>query len=512
MSLHILSKIVLTFNLAQSKLQHIMSKIEDELKDFVGRKLEINKLINLLQLARSKIVVIKGRRRVGKSRLVLEFAKNKTFLSLAGLAPVKGVKAQDQRNSFAKQFSEQCHIPAFSFFDWSDGFAQITSFINQHESKPIVILLDEISWMGSKDPTFIPKLKVWWDEIEFKYQNVILVLCGSVSTWIEKNIINSTSFFGRITLTMTLQELSMPECYQLLKIKGFNRSYYDIFKILSITGGVPWYLQQINPQLTADENIKQLCFENDGVLTSEFDRIFHDLFNKKYEIYKKIIYLLNDGMKDLKEIRTLLNYQRSGSLTKHLNVLIVCGFITKHQKWSIKSGKLSAKDTLYRLSDNYIRFYLKYIEPNLSKIKQNYYRDISLNALAGFETWMGFQVENLLLKNRITLIKKLGIDPHDIVFDNPYVQRAKSRQRGCQIDYLIQTDSKNLFACEFKFQKRELKFDIIDSVKDKINRFVYPRGFAVCPVLVHLSGVNHAVEDSRYFYRIIDLVDFLEED
>ena len=471
---------------------------------FVGRKRELGQVKALDNTPLPKLVVIKGRRRVGKSQLVEEFSKGKIFINFTGLPPLDAVGAQDQRNSFAQQISQCFNIPPFSFDDWSDGFAHVTKHLTQ---KPTVLLLDEISWMGSKDPTFVPKLKVWWDVTLKNYPHLILVFCGSVSTWIEENIIKSTAFFGRITLQIDLEDLSLKESFELLRKIGVKASTYDVFKILSITGGVPWYLMQINPQETIDNNIKRLCFEKNGLMVNEFDRIFNDLFGKASDIYRKIVESLSSGMKTRKDIIDDINYPHGGYMTHHLEALEISGFITKHYNWSLKTGKMG-RNSLYRLSDNYLRFYLKYIRPNLQKITQNSFEDIS--RLPGWESMMGYQVENLLLKNRSLILEALGIKAEDIVADNPYHQRAKEGQRGCQIDYLIQTHSNNLYVCEFKFKRKEITTEIIDQMKEKISRFYKPRGCGVAPVLLHLGDVSDAVHDSRYFYRIIDIEAFLE--
>ncbi|MBM3610950.1 MAG: ATPase [Alphaproteobacteria bacterium] len=471
---------------------------------FVGRKKELAQIKALDNTPFPKLVVIKGRRRIGKSQLVEEASKGKIFLNFTGLPPIEDLSDQDQRDSFAQQVSQYFHIPPFSFNDWSDGFAHVTKYLTQ---KPTVLLLDEISWMGSKDPTFVPKLKVWWDVTLKKYPNLILVFCGSVSTWIEKNIIRSTAFFGRISLQIDLEDLSLKESFELLKKLGVKASTYDIFKILSITGGVPWYLVQINPQETIDSNIKRLCFKKNGLLVHEFDRIFNDLFGRSADIYRKIVGSLASGMKTRQEIMGDLNYPDGGYMTNHLEALEISGFITKHYHWSLKTKKMG-RNSLYRLSDNYLRFYLSYINPNLPKITQNSFEDLA--KLPGWEAMMGYQVENLLLKNRNLILKELGIPPEDIVADNPYHQTPRIDQRGCQIDYLIQTQANNLYVCEFKFRRKELTTEIIDQMKDKINRFYKPKGYGIAPVLLHLGDVSNALYESRYFYRIIDIEKFLE--
>jgi len=471
------------------------------MKPFVGRTSELQRLEDLSTSGRTCLVVIKGRRRIGKSRLTEEFGKNKVFLPFSGLAPVKGVTAQDQRNAFARQLANLFYLPPFTFIDWSDAFAHLSKHLT---AKPTVILFDEISWMGLKDPTFISKLKVWWDLVLQNYPSIILILCGSISTWIDKNIINSTAFFGRISLYLELTELSIPQCRELLHLQGFKGSDLDFFKILSVTGGVPWYLEQVHPQQSADENIKRLCFEKNGLLVHEFDRIFNDLFSSRGEIYKKIITILSQGMKDRATLQKTITYSASGTLSHHLKALEICGFISKHPDWSLKTGK-PGKLTLYRLSDNYLRFYIHYIQPNLTKIEQGLFLEVPLSSLSGWEPMLGFQLENLLLKNRPLLYKALGIYAQDIVIDNPYLQKSSGRKKGCQIDYLVQMRSNTLFVCEVKMRRRELGLEVVEAMQTKIASLSLPKGFGISPVLFHLGPVSDALLSSHYFYRIIDI-------
>ncbi len=478
-------------------------------KVFIGRSFEIQKINNQIKQSGPNLVVIKGRRRVGKSRLIQEVGKQYRYLSFAGLPPAPGVTDQTQRDNFGRQLAQLLNIAPITFTDWADAFYTLSQSLSEALlTERTLILFDEISWMASHDPTFIPKLKNWWELEMFKHPDVTLVFCGSVSTWIEESILNSTAFFGRINLTITLPPLSIFESAELLKKRHFKGSNYDIYKILAVTGGIPWYLEQIHPQSMADANIQRLCFEKEGLLTTEFDRIFHDLFNGSGAIYKKILQILSSGMKTQEEIRSELNYAQSGTLSNMLNHLITAGFITQHAQWSLKTGKTS-KQSLYRLSDCYVRFYLKYIEPNRLKIDQNSFQDLNLEQLPGWLSMMGFQIENLLLENRPLLLKSIGILSADIVADNPYLQQPTLRKKGCQIDYLVQTRTQNLFICEFKFKRQELGTEIIEQMKEKIARLSMPRGMATVPILFHLGGISDAVHDQQYFYRIIDLNEFL---
>jgi len=456
---------------------------------FIGREKERAAFEALAGLKRPSLMVIRGRRRVGKSRLAAECAKGRVFIPFSGLAPQKNTAAQDQLDSFAYQLSRHFRLPAMTFRDWSDAFHALEHYLT---AEPTVILFDEISWMGEGDPTFIGKLKIWWDALAATDRPLILILCGSVSTWIEKNIIRSTALFGRISLQIDLHPLLLPECGHFIKEIGFKGSAYEIYKLLATMGGVPWYLQHIHPEQMADENIKRLCFTPGGLLVDEFGKIFHDLFNTRGTLHQKIIHALADGMKTVKEVRETADLSDSGVISAGIQDLMISGFVTKHAQWSLKSRK-PAKQALYRLSDCFLRFYVKYIAPGITPGEGGY----------------GFQVESLLLQNRSLLCKAIGISTEDVVADNPYFQKPAKNRKGCQIDYLVQTATNNLFLCEFKFHNRELGCEVIDEMEKKIKALAVPRGFAVVPVLFHISGVSPALEERRYFYRIIDMHRFL---
>lgn len=174
-------------------------------------------------------------------------------------------------------------------------------------------------------------------------------------------------------------------------------------------------------------------------------------------------------MKTLAELRTTLGHKQGGILGKYIKDLCTAGFISVDNTWSFKTKK-QGKQSLHRLSDNYLRFYLKYIEPNLEKINKNTFVNLSLSDLLAWDSIIELQVENLILKNQPTLLKKIGISPQDIVNENPYVQKQTKEHKACQIDHLTQTKTNNLIVCGFKFQNRTLGNEVIDAIKEKIKR------------------------------------------
>lgn len=467
---------------------------------FIGRQQELQDLNKLFKKNTASLVVIQGRRRVGKSRLVEEFAKNTKFLEFSGILPTKKTTIQSELDEFARQLSIQTGMPEVKVDDWSKLFLLLAVKIKRGK---IVILFDEITWMGSKDPDFLGKLKNAWDMHFKKNSQLILILCGSVSVWIEENILSSTGFVGRISFRLTLEELPLEDCKYFWGKAGGIISPYEKLKILAVTGGIPRYLEEIKPTLSAEENIKDLCFVKGGALVNEFNEIFSDLFLKQSATYTSIIKTLSAGSLTIKDICQKLNIGQTGFISQYLDNLIKSGFITRDYTWSLRSGEPS-RLSHFRLSDNYIRFYLKYIDKNIAKIESNDFTFKSLSLLLNWDSIMALQFENLVLKNRKYIKNCLGLTPDIIVTDNPFFQRSTHRISGCQIDYLIQTRFNTLYVCEIKFRKKPIDSSIIQEMQKKLANLSMPRGFSCRPVLIHVNGVDDEVVNSGFFSEIID--------
>lgn len=472
---------------------------------FVGRAEELTQMQPFLDKKTASLLVVKGRRRVGKSRLAEEFAKGSTFYKFSGLAPVSGVTAQDQRDEFARRISEQFDVPQLKAQDWSELFALLGKLLGQSR---VVLLFDEISWLAHGDDTFLSKLKNAWEDYFKPNSQLVFILCGSISTWIEKNIISSTGYFGRLSWVLHLNPLPLKDSCELLKAQGFKTTDQEVFKLLSVTGGIPWYIEQMDAGRTAVENIQRQCFTQGGILANDFDLIFHELFIKRDEIYKRIVLALSGPPIDYQTISEKTKYPKSGRLTEYLEDLEKAGFISKDQTWSLRTGKL-LELYQYRLSDNYLRFYLKYISPRKKHIEQGRLTTMALSSTTGWDTIMGLQFENLVVNNRHELYKTLRINPGDVVYDNPYFQRKTRQQEGVQVDFLIQTRHNTLYVIEVKFSKNKVGRGVIDAVKEKIEKIKSAKNMVFLPVLVHVNGVTAAVEEENYFYDIVPFAGFL---
>ena len=469
---------------------------------FIGRKRELFMLGELFNKKSASLVVIRGRRRIGKSRLAQEFANKTPHYIFSGLPPTAEVSSADQKEEFARQIQREMKIPLPRADDWGDLFWHLSQ---QTQKEKVVLVLDEISWMGSKDPTFLGKLKTAWDLYFKNNPQLVLILCGSISSWIEKNILSSTGFMGRISLDIVLEELPLRECNEFWNAEQDRVSAFDKLKVLSVMGGVPRYLEEILPNQSAETNIQRLCFQKEGFLFNEFERIFSDLFSKRSVIYKTIVQRLSEGPCELSDIYTALKVEKNGVVSGYMGDLITAGLVSHDFTWHLKTGK-DAKLSRYRLKDNYLRFYLKYIEPNKKKIEKQ-----GLKLLPQWQSALGLQFENLVLNNRKAVQQILGIDPSEIINDNPFFQRKTKNRHGCQIDYMIQTKFGTCYLCEIKFNSQEITKSIIDEVEQKIQNLALPRNVSIRPVLIHANGVDDSVIESDFFSSIIDFNEILHK-
>lgn len=473
---------------------------------FVGREEQLEQLKALWRKPVASLVTCRGRRRIGKSTLIEEFARRNRvrLIKVEGVEPQPGVNNQTQLNAFAQQLSEQTGCEDSKLENWFKAFARLAKVLNPREKT--VVLIDEISWMGKYDVAFTGELKYAWDNRFSKNPKLIMVLCGSVSSWIDKKILKSRGFVGRPSLNLLVPELSMRECAAFWRRGGCRASTTDIIDVLSVVGGVPKYLENIDPALSADENIKRLCFMPGALLVGEFNEIFNDALDAQLGLKKRILVALGDGKKSPTEIADELKLENNGHLSGYLNELETAGFIAKDTGLNPCTGKMS-NVVRYRISDNYTRFYLKFIEPNRELIRKGTFTFASLAQLPGWDVMLGLQFESLIYNNLREVMHRIGLDHTLILSAAPYIQNPTARTAGCQIDLLVQT-RRMQYVIEIK-RRDSIGEWVVAEVEEKLSKFRASRAASVVPVLVYDGNLSRRVQADGYFGWIISANELL---
>ena len=482
--------------------------------EFVGREEQLQQLMSLWRKGTSSMVTCQGRRRIGKSRLIDEFAARSgcSYLKISGLAPRRNMTNRDQLRYFCDVLSERTGISGLSAKNWMEAFRHLGRAISTNGEGRMIVLLDEVSWMGAYDVDFPGYLKDAWDDDFKRNPNLVFVLCGSVSSWIQHNILDSTGFVGRISLELQLAELPVADCVKFWRQMRSQVSSREVLDMLSVTGGVPRYLEEIDPALTTDENVRRLAFTKSGTLFKDFTRIFSDVFGKKAKAKQEILKSMSQGAKSLSEIASALGKRRNGHVSEALEELELAGFVERDRSVNPETGE-SAKINLYRICDNYTRFYLRFIAPYSSMIKSGAFRFVSLSSLPGWDAILGLQFENLIFGNVQTLVSALGLDRSLVLSAAPYRKVTSKRkggntaERGCQIDLLIQL-KQSMYVVEVKRRER-IDVSVIEEVKEKIARLPNPKSLSVRPVLVYDGVLSPSIIEDGYFAATIKASEML---
>ena len=478
---------------------------------FVGREKELESLRLLLDKRTSSLVACRGRRRIGKSTLIEEFARRNhcRLVSIDGLLPREGMTNQVQLDNFIEKLSAQTGVDGTRVSSWFEAFVRLDQALAWNDWT--VVLLDEVSWMGRYDADFPARLKSAWDMLLKRHDHLIVVICGSVSTWIKKNILQNTGFAGRFSRDIVVRELPLSQCKAFWGEAAKRLAPSEIVDVLSVTGGIPRYLEEVNPGLSANENIKRMCFDRDGVLFGDFKAIFSQVFGEESVLKQKILLTLVDGPRTCIEVAEALDVVRGGSLSETLEVLVDAGFVTKDEGYNPETGK-KARTAKYRLSDNYTRFYLKYVLPHETEIRSDTYLFDALESLPGWESVLGLQFENLVVNNFRELVKPLHLEGIPVLSAVPYERRGDKRRgkagdRGLQIDLLVQT-RKSAYVVEVK-RKKHIGESVEAEVAEKVERLRHQKGISVRTALVYEGELAPVVRGNGYFDAIVSAADLL---
>jgi hypothetical protein len=461
---------------------------------FVGREKEQTEFQQLLRKKTASLVVCEGRRRIGKSTFVRECAKGADhFFSFEGLPPRPNIGLKEQLEVFAQRLAGQTKAPRVALEGWPQAFQLLASLLPA--TGRTVLLLDEISWMAMGEPDFAGHLKMAWDNLFSRHDRLVLVLCGSVTSWIEENILNQTGFVGRCSWQFRLPPLPLPACN--LFWRGKEISSAEKLKVLSVTGGVPRYLEEIDPGQSAEQNIQRLCFHPGGLLFREFDQIFHDIFSRRAEAYRRVATALAGGSRAISEISAALGQERGGTLSGVADDLAAAGFVSRESSFDPVTGRTHPNAVRYRLCDNYLRFYLRCVEPVRESVEKGLFKWTPLESFPGWDTLMGLQFENLALGSLATVLGKIGLANVPILNAGTYCRRPTRRQKGCQVDLLIRT-RQSLYVFEMKF-RRLIDKAVVSEVRQKVQRLNVPRSLSVRTGLIFQGELHPEIQPSDYF-------------
>jgi len=414
----------------------------------IGRKSEQYELLNAASAEYSKFVAVYGRRRVGKTFLIREtFNYNFTFQH-TGLA---NGKVKDQLLAFRISLQTASGKKYKQFKTWYEAFFALEEWLGSLPDGKKTVFFDEMPWMDTPRSNFISGLEHFWNSWASARKDILLIVCGSATSWIVKKLINNHGgLHNRLTNKILLHPFTLSECEQYSEKHQLNLSRYQLAEAYMIMGGIPFYWSMLKKNLSLAQNIDELFFnQNDEGLTHEYEQLYASLFNNP-EPYMHVVTALAKKKTGLTraEIVEDTGIHTSGDLTRYLDELEWCGFIRKYNC----IGKQS-KDALFQLIDNFTLFYFQFIKGNRNN--DSHFWTNSLGS-ALYRTWGGLAFERVCLQHINQIKKALGIAG---VLSNVYSWRAKADEdKGIdktQIDLLIDRKDGVINLCEMKFSEQE---------------------------------------------------------
>ena len=366
----------------------------------VGRISEKNELDRAMHSSSAELVVVYGRRRVGKTFLIREHLQHAIIFELTGL---HNEPLQRQLESFALQLRTRTGRNAEVPYSWLQAFAQLKHFVTGQKSgqKKKVLFFDEFPWLATRRSGFLAAFEEFWNSCASRDSNIACVICGSAASWMINKVVDAKGgLHNRATARIRLEPFSLRETKEYLQQRRISVNDFQIAQIYMILGGVPHYLQRIERGKSAAQNIDALCFAKDGLLTNEFTNLYRALFDnsEQHEAVVRALAAKRQGLTRT-ELATAAGLKSGGTLSKVVTELTESGFIR-----AVPALYASRKNALLRLVDEYSLFYLCWIENN-----RMHGDKIWLTKSSGqkWKSWCGYAFENVCLKHTAQIKQSL---------------------------------------------------------------------------------------------------------
>ncbi len=426
----------------------------------VGREYEIERLTESLKSNNSELIAVYGRRRVGKTYLIRNVYEKFIKFEVTGLY---GGKKENQLDIFFEELKKvsrklkEKDKPS----DWKEAFELLKKYITGlRGAEKKVLFIDEMPWLDTHKSDFRMYFSHFWNTFCEKRNDLVVIVCGSAASYMVQNVIsNQGSLHARLTYKLQIKPFTLFETKAYLESKNIKWGHYHILHLYIAIGGIPQYLSKIKKGESVVQAIQRMCFDENGDLINEFEEIFESLFShsSSHISIARALGQLNKGVERDELIKKSKQYG-GGAFTRALEELIASGFVSKYSAYDKKT-----KTTLYRLSDEYSKFYLKYIEPNKNQ-GENFWK--TMFQKQSYISWAGFNFETICLKHVLQIKKALKIE-------GIHSTNSSWSGEGAQVDLVIKRDDKWINLCEMKFYSSEYKIgkNELDNLRNKVEQF-----------------------------------------
>jgi len=478
-------------------------KIITKNQNFIGRTYEKNFLSELIKTQdEARIIIIYGRRRVGKTELIEQVFKDRNILKFEGIEGGSVQRQQEAVLSDLAKYAEEPFLAKITPSHWLDIFELINKYISQGTW---TLYFEELQWLANYQTDFIAELKTAWDNFFKNNPKLIIILCGSSPSFMIEDVLKSKSLYNRSQYELPIRAFSLSETQEFLK----NKSLSEIMDAYLLLGGMPEYLKRAKQDSSVLLSIAKQSFVPGGFFTHEYERIFISSLASNINYQKIVEFLGTHHFASRIEIQKYLKIDSGGTLSTLLFDLEECGLIQSYTPFDTPEN---SKLIRYAISDAYLQFFYKFIKPKLKAIEAGDFIHNPLSALdfSSLEKWKGFAFERFCRAQHRLIAKILGFEAVKYQHGAYFNRALNSEHPGFQIDLIFARDDKVFTICEIKYLSSPVSKKVIAEFDKKIELFNPKKSHSIQKVLITANGAEEGLINAHYFDRILVLEDFFK--
>lgn len=412
----------------------------------IGREYEIEKLNKMLIPGQPDFLAVYGRRRVGKTFLIRQHLKDNIVFDFTG---TKAGTTEQQLINFYEEYLKRIRIkkPKQPPSSWQEAFSWLATYLAKLPVKKQkqVVFIDEMPWADNPKSGFISALEFFWNRHVSNMDNILLIACGSATSWIKKKLINARGgLHNRVTQRIKLMPFNLHETALFIDALGAKLTPYQVIELYMVMGGIPFYLKEITKGKSATQMIDDICFSQNGLLQGEYLQLYHSLFKNAANHIRIIETLASKPVGITRQDIAAKTRISEASLSRALEELVDCDFVSFYEPLINRK-----KEAIYKLTDLYSLFYLKFIKANKGGGKGTWQL---LSNKSSFTAWSGYAFENICMMHISQIKKALGISG---IYSttNSWLFKGNDVLPGAQVDMIIDRADQTINLCEAKFTK-----------------------------------------------------------
>ncbi len=453
---------------------------------FLDREAELAFLERSFRSRAAQLVVLWGRRRVGKTALLERFARQHGIVYHLATRATPALELERFSRRLAEHFADDI-LAAQPFANWEIAFR----YLARRRERPTLIL-DEFPYLAETDPAFPTLLQAAWDE-HLSRRGARLYLCGSSVAMVERLALNqSAPLYGRRTGQWHVEPL---KAWDLAAI--FRRPLPDLIRVHAAVGGVPYYFRLFEPRRSLAWNIERALLEKGAVLYEEVPFLLREELREP-RVYFSILASVALGAHRFGEISSKTGLDRP-NITRYLAELEGLGLL-KREVPITEPNPLKSRRGIYRITDPFTRFWFRFVYPNKDQLELGQAHEVlKSRVLPELEPFVGQNAESVVRD----LLCDTGARRHV-----PFTPAFRGRYWGPEAELdvvLLDSERRRAFVAEVKWSQKPVGRELLDDLRARVARVRELAGLEICFALVSAAGFRDSKRTLAKDERLIDL-------